>query len=187
MEASRAIRPLYQAVDEYSLILEWIEDHGDEIEAAGGELPPELEKLMDEIEGDIKEKVSRMALVRQNIIRLAEGAKAEADRLAARHASYQRQKDALDKYMMQSLDVIGGTKIETATATVRWQRNSAPSIRAADEDNIPEAFQRVKIELDGTKAKDYLKARGLMPAAPTKEPVVVDGLVVTLGRHIRIS
>jgi hypothetical protein len=185
MEASRAVRPLYEAVNEYSAILDWIEDNAEEIKAAGGELPPELERLMDEMEGDIKVKVSRMGLVRHNIARLAGNAKAEADRLTARHDSYLRQKDALDKYMLRCLDVIGASKVETATATVRWQRNSSPSISCEGE--IPEPFRRVKVELDGTAAKAWLKERGLLPTEPTKEPVQVEGLTVTLGRHLRVS
>src|SRR5690606_22994620 len=58
---------LYEHVDQYQVVLDWIEEHAAEIEAAGGVLPPELEELLDQAEGALQEKVERVALVIQNL------------------------------------------------------------------------------------------------------------------------
>lgn len=146
---------LYDAVDAYQTALDWMEEHEDEIVAAGGELPEELDAILEQAEGDLEEKVKRVALVIQNLKANANAAKEEADRLATTARSYQRQADALTQYLQYELERAGVPRVETPVVKVRIQRASRPSIRPVGE--IPEEFQRVTVSFDGQKAYEHVK------------------------------
>ena len=147
---------LYDAVDAYAQVLDWLEENEESIIAAGGEIPPELDELMEQVEGDLTEKVKRTALVIQNLKANATAAKSEADRLARTARSYERQADSLTAYLHHQLNRAGVPRVETDLVKVRVQRASRPSVRCVG-DEIPEAFQRVRVEFDGQAAYDYLK------------------------------
>lgn len=179
---------LYEHVDAYQAVLDWMEEHEAEIIAAGGVLPPELEELLEEVEGDFQTKVGRTALVIQNLLANAKVAKSEADRVAALAKSYERQAESLKAYLKHQLERAGVPKIETPTAKVAIQRNSRPSIRLADPNRIPEQF---KIQppppppvFDSQGAYEYLKGAKLLPTEPGT--IELDGIVIELGSHLRI-
>lgn len=179
---------LYEHVDAYQVVLDWMEEHEDDITAAGGVLPPELEALLDEIQGDLQDKVERTALVAQNLLANAKAAKGEADRLAALAKGYERQAETLKGYLKYQLERAGVKKIETPTAKVAIQKNGRPSLRLADPNYIPEQF---KVQppppppvFDSQGAYEYLKGAKLLPAEPGV--IELDGIVVELGSHLRI-
>ena len=180
---STAMR-LYEYVDDYETVLDWIEEHEDVIREAGGELPPELEALLDEVEGAVEEKVKRVALVVQNMLAAAKAAKAEADRLSALAASRTRQADSLKTYLAMQIRRLGTTRVDTDLVKVRIQRNGRPSIRPLDPEHIPEPFRRVRVEFDGAVAYDTLKSAGLLQDAP--DTFDIEGLRVEYGEHVRI-
>jgi hypothetical protein len=181
---------LYEAVDALEIALQWMEEHEEEIAAAGGEIPEALLDLLEQAEGDTTNKVGRTALAVQNLKRNAEGAKAEAERLRSLAASWARQADLLTSYLqwqLQRVALLTGTaRIETPLAKVRLQKNGRPSVRPIDPNAIPEQFQRVRVEFDGEKAYQYLKENGCIPE-PEDGPIVVQGLVVERGVHVRIQ
>lgn len=179
---------LYEHVDAYQVVLDWMEEYEGEIVAAGGVLPPELEELLEEIEGDLQTKAGRTALVIQNLLANAKAAKGEAERLAALAKSYERQAEGLKAYVKRELERAGVAKVETPTAKVAIQRNSRPSLRLADPARIPEQF---KIQppppppvFDGQGAYEYLRDAKLLPAEPGT--IELDGIVIELGTHLRI-
>ena len=179
-----AMLKLYEHVDDYRTILDWIEEHADEIEAAGGEVPEYLEGLLDAAVEGLEEKVKRTALVVQNLGANAKAAKSEADRLAATARTYERQAEVLKRYLKIQLERAGVPRVETELVKARIQTNGRPTIVPLNPDAIPEAYQRVRVEFDGAKAYDELKSAGLLPTEPGE--VVIDGLRVTLGTHLRI-
>jgi len=174
---------LHEYVDELEDALAWIAEHEEEIVAAGGELPPELSELLERVEGDLKEKVRRVALVILNLTASARAASAEADRIAAMARSYERQAESLKRYLMFQMQRAGATRVETPTVKVRIQKNTRPSIRCASAE-IPEEFRRVRVEFDSQAAYKALKAANRLPQEPGR--VQVGGLVVELGQHLRI-
>lgn len=101
---------LYEAVDQLEVVLDWMSEHEEAIVAAGGELPPELAELLDEVEGTLEAKVERTALVVRNLLANAKAAKEEADRLAAIAGTYNRQADSLKNYLLHSLKRAGVPK-----------------------------------------------------------------------------
>ena len=120
---------LHEYVDELQQILEWIAEHDKEIVAAGGELPPELVDLLERVEGDLTEKVRRIALVILNLTASARAALAETDRIAAMARSYDRQAESLKQYLMFQMERAGTTRVETPTVRMRIQKKTRPSIR----------------------------------------------------------
>lgn len=146
---------LYEAVDAYQQALDWIEENEEAIREAGGEIPPELDWLLNLAEGDLTEKVKRTALVIQNLKANAEAAKSQADRIAAHARSYARQAEVLTNYLQFEMERAGVPRVETPVIKVRIQRASRPSIRPVGE--IPEAFQRVRVDFDAQAAYEHLR------------------------------
>lgn len=174
---------LHEYVDELERVLDWIADNEEQVVAAGGELPPELWEMLDRIEGDFTEKVRRVALVILNLTASAKAAQSEAERLARMGRGYQRQAESLKRYLLVQLERVGKARVETPTVKVRIQKNTRPSIRCASAE-IPERFRRVTVDLDTAAVYEALKATGRLPEKPGR--VEVDGLVVELGRHVRV-
>lgn len=174
---------LHEYVDELEQVLDWIADNEERIVAAGGELPPELWEMLDRIEGDFTEKVRRVALVILNLTASAKAAQAEAERLARTGRGYQRQAESLKRYLLVQLERAGKARVETPTVKVRIQKNTRPSIRCVSAE-IPERFRRITVELDTASAYEALKVDGHLPEQPGR--VEVEGLVVELGRHVRV-
>jgi hypothetical protein len=174
---------LHEYVDELEAALAWIAEHEEQIVAAGGELPPELAELLERVEGNLTEKVRRVALVILNLTASAKAAAAEAERVAAMARSYDRQAEWLKRYLMFQMQRAGTTRVVTPTVKVRIQKNTRPSIRCASAE-IPEQFRRVRVEFDGQAAYDALKAAKCLPEVPGR--MQVNGLVVELGQHVRV-
>lgn len=173
---------LYEHVDDYQTVLEWIEEHAEAIAAAGGELPPELEELLDQVEGDLQTKVERTALVVQNLLANANAARTEAERIAKHAASYERQAGVLKQYLHEQLVRAGVPRIDGARVKVRIQRNSRPTIEPVG-DEIPARFQRTRVEFDAQGAYDAVKPL-LGKDAP--DEFEVEGLRVRYGVHLRV-
>lgn len=176
---------LYEHVDALETVLDWVAEHEDEIRAAGGVLPPALEELLDEVEGDLETKVERTALVIRNQLANATAAQTEAERLTKIAGSYTRQAEMLKTYLKSQLDRSGKSKLETPLVKVWTQKNGRPSVKLADPTVIPAAFQRVRVEFDGQAAYEALKAANAIPE-PEDGAVEIDGLVVERGTHLRI-
>lgn len=174
---------LHEYVDELERVLDWIADNEERVLAAGGELPPELWEMLDRIEDDFTEKVRRVALVILNLTASAKAANTEAERLTKMARGYQRQAESLKRYLLIQLERAGKARVETPTVKVRIQKNTRPSIRCVTAE-IPEQFRRVTVDLDTAAAYEALKATGHLPDEPGL--VEVDGLVVELGRHVRV-
>ena len=177
---------LYECVDALEAVLDWIAENEEAVKAAGGELPPELEAMLNEVEGNFQEKVERTALVIRNQMANALAAQSEADRLRKIAATYTNQAEALKSYLHDQLRRVGATRIQTARAKVWVQANGRPSIRLADPEVIPAAFQRTRVEFDSQAAYESLKARNEIPD-PEDGAVTIDGLVVERGTHLRIN
>jgi hypothetical protein len=176
---------LYEEVDQLQVVLDWMTEHEEEIAAAGGELPPELLELLEQVEGSVETKLENTALVALNLSANAKAAKAEADRLGAIATSYARQADSLKNYLHQQMERAGIKKHEGARAKLWIQANGAASVRLRNPDYVPQPFRRVRIEFDAAAANAYLKANNCIPK-PEDGPIEIEGLVVSRGTHLRI-
>ncbi|HSH44622.1 MAG TPA: siphovirus Gp157 family protein [Longimicrobiales bacterium] len=179
-----AMLHLYEYVEDMQTVLDWLAEYEGEIRAAGGEIPPELDELMEQVEGDLTEKVKRVGLTIRNLKANAAAAKSEADRLAATARSYERQADGLSEYLHYQLQRVGRDRVETPLVKVRIQRASRPAIRPVGE--IPEAFRRVipeQVQLDSAKAYEHVKP---MLGKDAPDSFEVDGLRVEYSSGVRV-
>ncbi|MGQ0561161.1 MAG: siphovirus Gp157 family protein [Gemmatimonadota bacterium] len=91
-------------------------------------MPPELAELLERVEGNLTEKVRRVALVILNLTASAKAAHAEAERIAAMARGYERQTESLKRYLMFQLERAGTSRVETPTVKVRIQKNTRPKL-----------------------------------------------------------
>lgn len=180
---------LYEEVDQYQVVLDWLDEHDDEILAAGGELPEHLAQLLEEAEGRVEEKVERTGLFVRTLEANAKALEEEAARLARRARVLHSTAQAVKSYLGHQLDRLGVSRIDAPRCPVRWQTNGGkPSVELIDPDNIPEKFQRVRVEFDASKALKYA-ARDLAEVGPG--PFELDipelGIRVKRGRHVRVG
>jgi hypothetical protein len=143
----------------------------------GGELTPELEAELDALEGALAVKVERCALAIRQLEAQAESARVESRRLAELAGMRARASDRLKAYTQEHMERADVRKVEGALATVWVQKNGRPSIRwTRPEDDLPEAFRRVRIEPDTQAAYDEWRVGAELP----------EGFEVEHGSHLRI-
>ena len=131
----------------------------DEIITAEGELSPDLEKKLDDLQIDFKQKASNIGRWMLNLTGNEEMLDVEIIRLQKRKRIsenlYNRLKEYL-KFCMEKADV---TKLDFTAFTVRIQKNP-PSVQIEDETKLPSRFVRIKqiVEIDKSKILDALKS-----------------------------
>lgn len=175
--------PLYEIASDYRAILDWMDDHAEELAMSGGD-HPELVEYLDKVEANLNRKAESIALLVQEQKATADAVKAEADRLAARARTMMNRADSLKGYLLAQLRRAGVKKAGGTLATVSLCKNPRPSIAVPDGAEIPEQWRRVVVTLDGTAAYESLKAAGTLPDEPGVYEI--DGLRVERGQHVRI-
>jgi hypothetical protein len=175
---------LYEAVDQLATVRGWVEEHLEEILAAGGELPPELAALLDEAEGAFAEKVERVALYVRELQATAEAVKAEAERLGARVRAMTRTADGLKGYLQAQLERAGRDKVAGTLTTVRLALNSVPTVTVApdlDLATLPEELVEVppppSVSLNRKALQNWIAEGRILP----------DGITVERRKHLRIQ
>lgn len=181
---------LYEAAAALADVNAWIEEHDDELLANGGALPPALEELLAQAEGDFRTKVERVALKVRELKATAAAVKVEQDRLAQMVRVAENAAKSLTEYLKRQMEAAGETKVEGTLVKVRVQ-NNPPSLRADLSQAQLEAlyhsdteqhaalvrFIPSRLELDARAAIDLHKRGGTLPA----------GLTVEQGTHVRIA
>ena len=165
-----APKHLYEIVDQYQAVMQAIED-------AEGELTPELSAQLDAIPDAFKAKAERVGLYIRNLQSLAQAAELEAVRLKALAASRENAATRLKAYLLQNMQRMELKDVVTPLIKLRIQVNSRPSIHWPEGQEIPEAYRRVTVSLDGQAAYEAWKANGTLP----------EGFVVERGSHLRLS
>lgn len=141
----------------------------------GGELTPEAEALLEDMQGRFDAKVDAVCTLRQNYLRAAESLEAEEDRLKKRRIAAERAAESLRKYLHNNLVRLGEDRVKTDRWTVYVQANPESVVWTKDVTELPEGFARVRIEPDLQKAK-AARALGNLP----------DGFIVQHSTHLRI-
>lgn len=141
-----------------------------------GELTPEIEAALAALEIEKTAKVDAIGALITESLSESGGIIAEMERLKTRASRLAGRAANLKAYLHRNMDAMGDQKIKGRLFTASVCKNSAPSIRWGGEGEIPRAFRRTVIELDGGAAREAWKA-GELP----------DGFVVTVGTHLRIG
>ena len=144
-------KPARQPVTLYDLsqglagVEAFIDEHQDEIIAAGGNLDavPGLLEQLEALEGSFIEKVERVALFIQNRAALGKARRDESERFRRLADADMRVVDSLKTYLVRCQRIAGMLKVETKHVRASVQRNSQQSVdRPADATPLPELFGR---------------------------------------------
>lgn len=189
----------------------WLEEHGDELEAMGGEIPPELVAKLDEIEEAFDEKVEKVGLLMRTLEAKAEVGKREAKRLSDVAKTYENRAVWLKSYLLEQMQRTGRVKVEGPYLKVFVQKNSAIGLRPLDPSNPPARYRlvrviesmsdtawkriqdacevlgmaapRTEVEFDRERALNELKEAEKIP--PDAGRYEIDGMLVERGVHLR--
>jgi hypothetical protein len=156
-----------------------------------GEVTPELQQLLDELEGDTKEKIERVALYIREQLALAGAVKVEEDRLAARRKSLERAADGLKAYLKMQMERIGAPKVTGLLCTVALQ-NNPPAVRCAlTSDELLAHFvgavtdSRLEQFVREVPASYRLDSRAVLDAFKAGHPIPTE-VTIEQGTHLRI-
>lgn len=126
---------LYELADARDILDQWLSE-------SEGELTPEIETLLNELEGAIDEKVERVALYIIEQLSHAKALKAEEERLAQRRKAREKAAASLKDYLAQQMDRFGKQKVDGKLCTVAFQKNppSVTPIIESDEADFRNVF-----------------------------------------------
>lgn len=187
---SASMLRLYDYVDALDVIRVWVDEHADEIIAAGGELPPELAELCDAVEQGLADKAEAVALYIRELESSAAAVQAEEERLAARRRHYERAAKGLKGYLLMQLQRADIPKIEGKLITVTRQK-SPPSVRGS----LSQAQMAKLASVTGGMPDDVLvvtipesyrlDGKAIVAAWKAGQPIP-DGITVEQTEHLRI-
>lgn len=138
--------PLYEAVNQLRDVLAELEARSDEIEAAGGVIPDDLDDRLTRAIEVQDDRIEAVALAVGHIEERAEYAKQESARLAELAKQTARSADHLKSYLVDQLHRAGLRRADTRRRKVWLQTNGTPSIRPEDPDAIDPRFLRFRVE-----------------------------------------
>ena len=161
----------------------------DELVANDGELTPELESQLDhiELEFTIKaERVAKMVRIFEARATVVEGQAAaykdEVSRLNKLATTRSNSAKALKDYLLRWLQATNHRKVQTNLFNLVVTKNTQPSVHFdGDPADLPEALQRVTIELDKKEALLRYKADGKIVSLELPDEIKVE-----YGYHLRI-
>ncbi len=145
-----------------------------EVEDNDGELTPELEAQLAEIEDSLASKGEAVCFLIRNASMEAEACREEAARWTARARVAENRAGRLKSFLMAAMKAVGVDKLAAGNFKVARRVNTVPSIRwLGAPEEIPVGYQRVKIELDGSAAQQAWKAGALMDGFSVEHADVV--------------
>lgn len=112
---------LYEIADARDILDTWLEE-------TGGELTPEIEALLNDLDASANEKIERVALYIREQKSLADAAKQERDRLAGIAAARLKAAESLTGYLHREMDRLGKDKVNGVLVTIALQKNP-PSVK----------------------------------------------------------
>ncbi len=135
----------------------------DAIDEAGGELTSEHEQQLAALTHGIDEKAKNItALIREQQTQ-ADAIKLEADRLLTLARDRANTAARLKQYLLDELVTAGIDRLDVGIAKLSVRQASRPAIAWTGDGDIPEAFRRVRVELDGTAAYEAQRSNALPP------------------------
>lgn len=147
--------PLYE-IDAQLCILD------DMLEASGGELTPDIERLFNDLYAAKKEKVLGIGMLIHNMLSDLDRIDDEIERLKLRRSRLEAKADSLKSYLLAHVDQ--GEKFSNHAITISTRRSEAVEV---DENLLPKLYMREKITYSPDKEalKQDLKQGADIPGA----------------------
>ncbi len=156
------------------------------LEESEGEVTPELEALMAELDAKADEKIERVALyIRERLARAA-AVKEEVQRIAAIQKREEKAAESLKAYLHREMDRLGKTKVAGLLCTVALQ-NNPPSVKGEIDAAVlwGEAPNEWRSLVKYVPESFVLDRRAVLDAHKAGQPIP-DGLTVEQGQSLRI-
>lgn len=107
---------LYDIADARNILDLWLME-------SEGEVTPELEALLAEVDADANAKIERVALYIREQKALADAAKQERDRLGGIASARLKAAESLTSYLHREMDRLGKDRVNGVLATIALQKN----------------------------------------------------------------
>lgn len=151
---------LYELTAEFTDLL----DAGEAIDEETGEVieGDAFRARLTLLKGDIKAKIHGCMAVRADFAYRAKALRDEAARLTNRARTLENREESIKQYVIAGMEALGIKTVETSHFRVTLVPGR-DGIEVVDMEQVPAAFQRVKVEADKAGAKAHMKAHGELP------------------------
>jgi phage host-nuclease inhibitor protein Gam len=105
-----------------------------------GELTPEIEQLLAELDLKADDKLEKIALVHLRYRAEAAAIREEETRIARRRKARERSAESLKAYLDRTLQAIGKDRVDGTLATISYQ-NNPPSVQVDETQLTPALLQ----------------------------------------------
>lgn len=150
-----------------------------------GELTPEIEALLADLDGKADEKLERIALVVLRYKHEAEAIKAEEARIAARRKARERSAESLKDYLARTMAQIGKEKVTGLLATVAFQKNPPRVVGDLTASELETLYIAGSDCVTFTPASYALNKRAVLDAHKAEQPIP-EGLLIEQSQSLRI-
>lgn len=167
-------RPLYLIASDLDVLADLLYE-------SGGELTPEIELRLAQLEGEFEQKAEGIGLLVKNVTAMASMVKAERQALAERETKLTGTAARLKDYLKTHMEQIGRPKIETPKIKLAIQNNGGnPAVKYEGEVlALPDRFIKT-VTTHSVNVEEVL-------AAHKSGEVLPAGLTVERGTHLRVS
>lgn len=126
---------LYELADARAILESWLAE-------TEGELTPEIEALLNELDGKADEKIERVALFVREQLAIAKAIQEEEARLRTRRTVREKAADSLKAYLQAQMERLGKSKVEGLLCTVAIQKNppSVTPVTVLDEAELRNVY-----------------------------------------------
>lgn len=178
---------LYDTIQALDILDELIAEHGEFIEAHGGDIEavPAIAELLAFAEEQFEEAVGRWGLKIRTLLAEAEPAKMEASRLGAIAKQKDNAATRLKDFLKRQLEGRHIPKVKTDLVTVRVQKNSQPTVRVVSAGALEELYAQGSPFVQ--EKKEYVINRDAVLGALERGETVPATILVETGTHLRVS
>jgi hypothetical protein len=168
---------LYELADARDILESWLSE-------SEGEVTPELEALLTELDAKAEDKIEKVALYIREQKALADAAKQERDRLAAMASTRLKAAESLTNYLHREMDRLGKDRVNGILATVTLQKNP-PSVVGEAVRPLDGLYVEAPEFVRYSPASFALDRKAIIEAHKAGTPIP-DGLTVVQGVSVRI-
>jgi hypothetical protein len=170
---------LYEIAEARAILDTWLAE-------SEGELTPDLEQMLDELDGQAEEKIERVGLFIRERAAEAKAVREERDRLDALMRRDERAVESLKRYVKTQMERLGKTKVNGLLATVAIQKNSMASVTTVLEPSEIWAFEDGRPFVKREEKVVYsLDRDAILAAWKSSQPLPVS-ISVEHGSHVRV-
>jgi len=170
---------LYEIASARDILDSWLAE-------SEGEMTPELEQMLNELDGQADEKIERVGLYIRERSAEAKAVREERDRLDALMRRDERAVDSLKSYVKAQMERLGKTKVNGLLATVAIQKNSQPSVTTtADAESLYDLGDARPFIKREEKVVYTLDRDAIIATWKAGTPIPAT-IVVDHGTHVRV-